>query len=166
MDASDDAAAQELSKKYANNIYDSFYRETLLERRCIMSRGETQKTVKDIKEPEIEGLKSEINRDGGGDRIHDFHFLFSCGSSKMLFEDQGDEERLWELDETPPRACDICGRLFEKENFFVDGKLKDNIWGNMCIKCFLQRGMGLGYGQGQLYVRGAGKWLLIAGLPE
>jgi hypothetical protein len=67
----------------------------------------------------------------------------------------------------PPAQCDLCGRSFSTRALFVDGRLHNSLmWANMCSGCFLQRGEGLGYGQGQLFAHMTdGRWLLVAGWP-
>ena len=48
-----------------------------------------------------------------------------------------------------PSRCDLCHE--DIKGSFVDGKTKFGPWGNMCIPCFKEAGVGLGTGRGQMY---------------
>ena len=48
-----------------------------------------------------------------------------------------------------PSTCDFCGRNCQKTLY--DGKTKSGTWATMCRTCFIENGMGLGYGVGQKY---------------
>ena len=52
-----------------------------------------------------------------------------------------------------PTTCEIleCGTNLSKEPFFVDGKTIVGPWALMCPQCFLNLGIGLGTGRGQMY---------------
>jgi hypothetical protein len=65
----------------------------------------------------------------------------------------------------PPASCDLCERAFEREEYFVDGRVKGaGACGFMCTDCFVDHGVGLGLGIGQLYRRERdGRWLLVPG---
>lgn len=91
----------------------------------------------------------------------------------------GDDERLASLVEDmppgaeplyaagAPAACDLCERPLESSGFYVDGKLRQSMqWANLCARCALQRGEGIGWNRSQLFERQEdGKWRLIAGFP-
>lgn len=61
--------------------------------------------------------------------------------------------------------CDRCGCALAPRGLFVDGRARDDlIWGNMCVKCFSERGEGIGWGRGQLYAKQRdGRWRMVAG---
>lgn len=64
----------------------------------------------------------------------------------------------------PPEACDLCNE--GKFGFFIDGETANGAWANMCPRCFMQVGRGIGWGVGQLYRdRGEGRWQCVAGGP-
>ncbi len=64
----------------------------------------------------------------------------------------------------PPQHYDFCDAAIEKHGFFVDGETKDGPWANMCPNCYADRGVGIGWGLGQLYRLGpSGTWRCIAG---
>ena len=65
----------------------------------------------------------------------------------------------------PPANCDLCERAFAQEEYFVDGRVKGiGGCGFMCTDCFVEHGVGLGLGIGQLYRRERdGRWLLVPG---
>lgn len=67
----------------------------------------------------------------------------------------------------PPDSCDQCGQSFDDSTMFVDGRLKgDLMWSIMCADCFNSHGEGIGWGNGQLYMKRAdGDWLMVAGFP-
>lgn len=63
-----------------------------------------------------------------------------------------------------PDVCDICGFPLSDERFMVDGAVRgSSVWANMCASCFCAYGVKIGWGDGQLYKREAGKWLLVGG---
>lgn len=67
----------------------------------------------------------------------------------------------------PPRVCDVCYRLFAKENYMIDGAIKGSAcWGCLCKNCFVVNGTDLGTGYGQLYRKNSDGWLMVAGAPE
>ncbi len=47
-----------------------------------------------------------------------------------------------------PNDCNFCFRA----TALVDGKTVDGPWANMCAKCFMKYGVGLGVGRGQVLV--------------
>jgi hypothetical protein len=62
----------------------------------------------------------------------------------------------------PPTACDLCGRKIT--DVFVDGKTLRGPWGNLCLLCHCQYGIGLGTGRGQKYERQPdGSWQKVGG---
>lgn len=66
-----------------------------------------------------------------------------------------------------PEVCDLCNRLFAKENYMIDGAIKGSTcWGCLCKNCFAVNGKELGTGYGQLYRKNAEGWLMVAGAPE
>jgi hypothetical protein len=62
---------------------------------------------------------------------------------------------------TPPTKCDICAKPIIA--VFVDGKTVMGPWGNMCLKCHMGRGVGLGTGKGQRYELQGTEWVKTAG---
>lgn len=63
--------------------------------------------------------------------------------------------------------CDFCGKIFDHEKYFVDGKTKQGPWGLMCTKCFGENGIKVEWGYGQLYQNTKDGWLLVGGYnPE
>ena len=49
----------------------------------------------------------------------------------------------------PPPCCNICqGKI---GTVFVDGRMSQGSWADMCWNCFTQHGVGLGTGKGQKY---------------
>ena len=67
----------------------------------------------------------------------------------------------------PPERCDACGCEIAQRAFFVDARLRGQImFASLCAECFLAKGEGIGWGQGQLYQREPDcQWLLVAGFP-
>jgi hypothetical protein len=64
----------------------------------------------------------------------------------------------------PPDTCDLCKCPIGEVGFFVDGQTHDGSWANMCPKCYMGHGMGIGWGIGQLYRNcREGRWRCIAG---
>ena len=47
------------------------------------------------------------------------------------------------------KNCDLCKK--EIKDQFVDGVTDFGPWAIMCMKCFLEYGIGLGVGRGQKY---------------
>ena len=66
-----------------------------------------------------------------------------------------------------PKCCDICRADFTEENLLVDGRLERSmVWADMCLRCAVLYGAGLGWGDGQLYKRqDDGSWLCVDGFP-
>jgi hypothetical protein len=69
---------------------------------------------------------------------------------------------------SPPTCCDLCGKQFASEKYFVDGKKTfEKSWAFMCGHCFELNGAGIGWGLGQLYLNRPGEgWLLVGGGPN
>ncbi|MCX5812542.1 MAG: hypothetical protein NT178_08360 [Proteobacteria bacterium] len=65
----------------------------------------------------------------------------------------------------PPESCDECGCQLDENHFFVDGRLRGELmWANMCPECFAEKGEGIGWGKGQLYMKQTnGDWLMTGG---
>lgn len=65
----------------------------------------------------------------------------------------------------PAEACDLCGYPVEQAGLYIDGAIKrgGGMWGNMCLPCFLEKGRGIGWGDGQLYRHDGIGWQCIAG---
>lgn len=55
----------------------------------------------------------------------------------------------WDGDK--PECCDLCQTPIEE--VFVDGKTIHGPWGIMCAVCAMSKGVGLGEGMGQLYIK-------------
>jgi hypothetical protein len=49
------------------------------------------------------------------------------------------------------RECDLCERALDFEKVFFDARTKSGRWGLLCPKCWLNVGVGLGTGKGQMY---------------
>lgn len=66
-----------------------------------------------------------------------------------------------------PERCDICACDFNRGELLVDGRLRGSItFADMCPRCACLYGSGIGYGDGQLYLRQADdSWLCVAGFP-
>jgi hypothetical protein len=66
-----------------------------------------------------------------------------------------------------PERCDICACDFDRGELLVDGRLRDSItFADMCPRCACLYGSGIGYGDGQLYLRQPDdSWLCVAGFP-
>lgn len=66
-----------------------------------------------------------------------------------------------------PARCDICACDFNRGELLVDGRLRGSItFADMCPRCACLYGSGIGYGDGQLYLRQADdSWLCVAGFP-
>lgn len=67
----------------------------------------------------------------------------------------------------PPGECDFRNPgdgLEHQMSVFVDGRTKHGPWANMCERCFVKHGVGLGTGSGQKYARQVdGRWLKTEG---
>ena len=63
------------------------------------------------------------------------------------------------------KSCDFCGCSINACGVFVDGSLHGpRAWGNMCARCFNDKGAGVGWGKGQLFAKQQdGNWRLVAG---
>ncbi len=48
-----------------------------------------------------------------------------------------------------PKRCDLC--TDKLVSTWVDGRTTAGVWANMCPRCHLSRGVGLGIGKGQMY---------------
>jgi len=61
--------------------------------------------------------------------------------------------------------CDFCKCPVENIGLLVDGDVREGGgWANMCSKCFEQRGLGVGWGKGQLYAKQRnGVWRMAMG---
>lgn len=59
------------------------------------------------------------------------------------------------------KHCDICSK--RDLNTYVDGKTTQGPWGDLCMKCWMQRGVGLGTGKGQKYSWDGLRWIKLAG---
>lgn len=68
---------------------------------------------------------------------------------------------------SPPSHCDLCGVELAERALFIDGRLRGQIaWANMCAECLHQEGEGIGWGNGQVFMRQPdGRWLCVAGFP-
>jgi len=77
-----------------------------------------------------------------------------------------------------PESCDLCGQDMAQQRFLVDGEANGTPqtlvapgrmmgqWSYMCAGCFAVRGVGIGWGTGQLYEqRFPGLWVMAAGFP-
>jgi hypothetical protein len=56
--------------------------------------------------------------------------------------------------------CDLCNKKID--NCFIDGKTKMGPWGIMCLECYLNKGIGLGLGLGQLYIKNNNKFINVS----
>jgi len=68
----------------------------------------------------------------------------------------------------PPEECDYCHQSLADRRFFVDGMTRRGgmMWGFMCSDCFSRMGVGVAYGEGQLYTQmDDGSWLMTGGFP-
>lgn len=100
----------------------------------------------------------------------DSKFVSPCDRSDQLLEEYADVaqgQKAGQYCIGVPDTCDLCGRSFNNRKYLVDGRLKsDLMWAYMCSGCFLKRGEGIGWGQGQLFARQLDdEWLLVAGFP-
>jgi hypothetical protein len=63
---------------------------------------------------------------------------------------------------TAPATCDGCEKPITKT--FIDGATKAGRWGNFCLCCHRQVGVGIAPGAGQLYrIQPDGRWLKTEG---
>jgi hypothetical protein len=87
---------------------------------------------------------------------------------------QKDPEFNWDN----PESCDLCATSFLFQKYLIDGMVTDTPqktlpsgetmgqWGYMCSECFVKRGVGIGWGRGQLYEKTPDdEWLLVGGFP-
>ena len=58
------------------------------------------------------------------------------------------------------KECDFCKKQVAE---YVDGKTVYGCWANMCMDCFMLKGIGLGTGKGQHYKTYDGKYVKVAG---
>lgn len=104
--------------------------------------------------------------DGGSDETSTLDTKTNAPPDDEYFSKLEDSESI-KLGETWSgglHACDFCGRLFEFEDYMVDGPMKpQGPWGNMCSRCYRVTELPLGMGNGQLYRKVNGIWQLIAG---
>jgi hypothetical protein len=63
--------------------------------------------------------------------------------------------------------CDGCGNSLDNHGLFIDGRLREQTgWANLCAKCFIHMGEGVGWGKGQMYAKQPnGDWRMVAGFP-
>jgi hypothetical protein len=63
------------------------------------------------------------------------------------------------------KTCDFCKCTLNRRGLYVDGGLPGHItWADMCVACFTERGVGIGWGMGQIYARQPNrKWRMVAG---
>lgn len=91
------------------------------------------------------------------------------GSANKVLDDKADLERGLQVGEfflNPPGNCDLCGCPFSEEKYMIDGGVRPSgTWAFMCANCYADRGQGLGWGRGQLYLRQEDRWLMVAGFP-
>ncbi len=96
--------------------------------------------------------------------------------ARVIDRVRAEREQVYCLDDLD--RCNLCGKSFDTESFIVDGEVKATPqtmlpngssvgqWAYMCIDCFLNRGVGIGWGHGQLYEKTSdNEWLQIAGFP-
>lgn len=63
---------------------------------------------------------------------------------------------------TYPNRCELNGETIKDE--FVDGALRNGVWGILCPECHKNFGVGLGTGRGQRYKkREDGKFVKVEG---
>jgi hypothetical protein len=66
---------------------------------------------------------------------------------------------------SPPEKCDLCH--CKLEDFYIDGRLDGGLmWGNLCSECFIEKGVGIGVGFGQIYGQSEEGWSLVGGYPS
>jgi hypothetical protein len=51
----------------------------------------------------------------------------------------------------PPGKCDLCNNAISSYGFFVDGMIDEVAWMNMCARCYIIKGRGIGLGVGRIY---------------
>jgi len=61
----------------------------------------------------------------------------------------------------PPDRCDIGGEPIT--DVFIDGGTIQGPWANMCPKCHLTYGIGIGLGRGQRYEKEGDRWVKTEG---
>ena len=68
----------------------------------------------------------------------------------------------------PPAHCDLCGKSLSNDQYMIDGAVRDlrGAWACMCGSCFNSRGLKIGWGHGQLYLKDEKGWLNVAGFPQ
>jgi hypothetical protein len=94
----------------------------------------------------------------------------------MIDRDRAEREQEYCLDDL--QLCNLCAKSLTEERFVVDGEVKGTPqtmlpnggsvgqWAYMCGACFFKRGVGIGWGRGQLYEQiFQGEWLQVAGFP-
>lgn len=59
--------------------------------------------------------------------------------------------------------CDLCDYPFSSLEFMIDAIFTGGFGANICAHCFLQQGLGIGMGRGQIYKTTPNGWLYIAG---
>lgn len=70
---------------------------------------------------------------------------------------------------SPPDVCDLCRMDLPTNGLFIDGEIADGRWSFMCMTCYAEHGVGIGWGIGQLYrlmgkdANGDPRWACIAG---
>lgn len=75
-------------------------------------------------------------------------------------EEPSKDEMYWSGDIT---SCDVCEHLFAPLQFMVDAILDGGVGANVCARCFLSEGSGIGPGRGQVYEATSKGWRHIAG---
>lgn len=83
------------------------------------------------------------------------------------FADQGEGRRQGVILQNAPVNCDLCGCNLSTRQFLVDGRRQSSLlWAYMCAECFLESGVGIRWGEGQLYQRLPNNdWLMVGGFP-
>jgi len=114
--------------------------------------------------------KDDLGGAPNDEAAEDFPMIEPCDDSERTLSKKADEatgRRLGEICLDSLSACDLCERSLADRKYVVNGRLRgDLMWAYMCSQCFLRRGEGLGWGNGQLYSRQPnGDWLLVAGFP-
>jgi len=66
-----------------------------------------------------------------------------------------------------PERCYICKTSLVNKKYIIDGKVKhQSAWALMCSDCYHVRGVGIGYGVGQLYCNKDNQWLMVGGFDD
>ena len=94
----------------------------------------------------------------------------------MIDRERAEREQEYCADELS--LCDLCAVNLAGERFVIDGGVTNtrqailpsgetmSQWAYMCSRCFVTRGQGIRWGQGQLYEQiFPGRWLRVAGGP-